>query len=292
MLTPATSFAWWDTGHMAVAAIAYQNLNPETRAWVDDLVGELAFHYPDAKTFIECSTWADDLKNQGVYAYNSWHYTNIPYNPEKLPLPENAIPEVNVVWAINQSRTVLESEKAVPLEKARFLAFLVHFVGDLHQPMHSTSMYSSAVPQGDRGGNDFPLKDPVMRNMHMLWDDGCGFFDEWDKNNRLERPLNQKGLNLANKMASDIAALFPKDYLDDSDNLDPDFWAEQSHDLAVRHVFNGSQFVNRGGTGQSIQHGDLPSLTYIENGQKVVARQVALAGYRLANMLNEIYASL
>ena len=287
-----TSFAWWDTGHMAIAAIAYQNLNSETRLWVDQLVEELEEHYPDSKTFIESSAWADDLKRQGVYAYSSWHYTNIPYNPDSLALPKNAQPTVDIVWAINQARNVLESPRAVPLEKARFLAFLIHFVGDIHQPLHSTSLYSEHTPDGNRGGNDFPLNSIEHNNMHKLWDDGCGFFDKWEENDQLVRPLSPTGLTTMVKMAKSITRKYSESSLNCLQDLDPQTWALESHSLAVKYGYFGPQFVDRGGSGRAIKPNEEPSIYYKTVGREVVEKQLAVAGYRLAEMLNEIHAGL
>ncbi|MCB0845033.1 MAG: S1/P1 nuclease [Bacteroidetes bacterium] len=292
IMFPLAGYGWWDTGHMAIAAIAYQHLNPETRVWVDELVEELDKHYPDTQTFIECSTWADDLKKQGIYAYSSWHYTNIPYNPDSLALPQNAKPEVDVIWAINQARQVLTAEDAVSLEKARFLAFLVHFVGDLHQPLHSTSMYDDDVPEGNRGGNEFSLKSFKHRNLHMLWDDGCGYFDRWEEKGKLDRPLGRKGFVALEEMVSTIMIAHPESSLENLYSLEPTFWAMESHELAVNAVFMGTQYVTRSGENQLIQPGDSPSELYMETGREIVEKQLARAGYRLAMLLNEIHGNI
>ena len=98
--------------------------------------------------------------------YSTFHYTNIPFNPNNLALPEP--PEVDVVWAINQAKSVLYSPKAKNVEKARQLAFLMHFVGDIHQPLHSTTMYTNKQPGGTLGGNLFYL-DGKWRNLHSMW---------------------------------------------------------------------------------------------------------------------------
>jgi hypothetical protein len=148
--------AWWDAGHLITAMIAYQNLDAPVRARVDALTLELQRDYPFINHFIATGPWPDDLKADGVRAYDTWHYTNIPYNRDGVALPPR--PEVDIIWAINQSMAVLRAEKAQDAEKARFLAFLVHFVSDLHQPLHSTSMFTHEQPGGNAGGTASPSK--------------------------------------------------------------------------------------------------------------------------------------
>ena len=102
------------------------------------------------------------LKGDKVYMHAPMHYTNIPYNPDMVALPAHAQPEVDVVYGIQSMIGILSSSKPIPLEKARALAFLVHFVGDIHQPLHTTSMYPNEQPGGNLGGNRFPLADKAL----------------------------------------------------------------------------------------------------------------------------------
>lgn len=290
-LTPFRAHAWWDIGHMTVATIAYQRLTPATKTWVDELIPVLGAHYKDTQSFVESACWPDDIKTHRIYAYSPMHYTNIPYNPEGLPLPANAQPEVDVIWGINTAITALESYKAIPLEKAQFLALLVHFVGDLHQPLHSTSMYSAAHPAGNRGGNDFPLADSLHSNLHKLWDDGCGYFDAWKA--RIKRhPMEADAQAALNELAAQITKAWPEDKLIAPRNLDPEHWARESHDLAVAYGYKGVQSVNARGRKTWLKAGDQPSEMYLQAGQEIVARQLATAGYRLARMLNDIHDRL
>ena len=70
--------AWWDPGHLLTAMIAYMQLDEQARARVDELTANLQRDYPYVNHFIATGPWPDDLKAEGVHAYDTWHYTNIP----------------------------------------------------------------------------------------------------------------------------------------------------------------------------------------------------------------------
>ncbi|HEX8833087.1 MAG TPA: S1/P1 nuclease, partial [Abditibacteriaceae bacterium] len=153
-----TAHAWWDGGHMVVAQIAHTRLEPKVRARVDALVGQGA--QPRNNTFVTAACWPDDLKDYNVHAYDTWHYTNLP-----LVLtggkPPKVQPNIDILWAMNQCVNAIKKRKPNPkypnreilatpdIEKARALRFLIHLVGDVHQPLHSTTLYSAAHPHGD-----------------------------------------------------------------------------------------------------------------------------------------------
>ena len=79
-LLAQSAWAWWDPGHMLTAMIAYMQLDEQARSRVDELTAVLQRDYPYVNHFIANGPWPDDLKAEGVRAYNTWHYTNIPYN--------------------------------------------------------------------------------------------------------------------------------------------------------------------------------------------------------------------
>ncbi len=278
--------AWWDPGHMLVALIAYTQLNEKARAEVDRLTRVLQRDYPQVNHFIVTGCWPDDLKETGVRSYDTWHYTNIPYNPEGLDVPPN--PEVNVVWAIEQARRVLRSEKAADVDRARHLAFLVHFVGDIHQPLHSTTMYSSEQPEGNRGGNDFRLRGK-WRNLHMLWDDGCGWTSDYNNirpYGKPKAPLSAAAIGRLQALARSLMAEYPPEALPGLEEQKPEAWALESHHLAVKHAYRGLQ-ESRDGRARSLQPGDKPADLYLERGQEIVRAQLCRAGYRLGSLLND-----
>ncbi|URW74623.1 S1/P1 nuclease [Sphingomonas donggukensis] len=167
----APASAYWEYGHETVASIAYRNVSPATRAKIDALLRQsrlLETPTCPARTIEQASVWADCVKPLGQrfsYAY-SWHYQNVdickPFDVK------SACRDGNCVSAQIERDVKLLQDKAVPVrEKVQALAFLVHFVGDLHQPLH-------AGDRGDLGGNraraDYGIYAPEKFNLHSIWD--------------------------------------------------------------------------------------------------------------------------
>ncbi len=166
--TPAQ--AYWEYGHETVARIAWLQMRPDTRAKVSVLLrqGRL-LETPDCPvaTIEQASVWADCIKTLGdrfSYAY-SWHYQNVDVcKPFDL---KAACKDGNCVSAQIERTARLVADRSVPArERLAALAFLVHFVGDLHQPMH-------AGDHGDLGGNRVAANYGVIggrTNLHSIWD--------------------------------------------------------------------------------------------------------------------------
>lgn len=283
--------AWWDAGHLITAVIAYKNLDEKTKVQVDELVKYLERDYPYTNNFVALSTWPDDLKSEGVYNYSTWHYTNIPYNPYKVVIPMQ--PEVDVLWAIEQAKDILASRKARPVEKARQLAFLIHFIGDIHQPLHSTSYFNNDLPAGNRGGNDFPISSfGRWNNLHSCWDDACGYTSDYNDINPYgepKKPLTSGDMKRLEGFAQTIMKAHPKKDIRGIDLMDQDFWALESHKLAIKYGYKGVLSVDENGRKNYIQPNSPVSEYYLEEGQKIAARRLAMGGYRLAEVLNEIF---
>jgi hypothetical protein len=163
--------AYWEYGHETVAAIAYRNVTPAVRAEIGRLLKHQALlETPTcpARTIEEASVWADCIKELGPrfsYAYN-WHYQNV--NICKDFTLKGNCPDGNCVSAqIDRATKLLKDKSVPPRERVMALAFLVHFMGDLHQPLH-------AGDRGDLGGNrarssygDFVGQ---KLNLHTIWD--------------------------------------------------------------------------------------------------------------------------
>ena len=163
--------AYWEFGHQTIAAIAWKNIKPSTRAAIDAVLkheGLLETPECPARTIGQASVWPDCIKKLGQrfnYA-SSWHYQDVNVcQPFAL---KEACKDGNCVSAQIERDVKLLKDKAVPLrERVMALAFLIHFVGDLHQPLH-------AGERGDAGGNfdkaaygDYA---PPKFNLHSVWD--------------------------------------------------------------------------------------------------------------------------
>ena len=170
-LVSAPAHAWWEYGHTTTAQIAMAKVRPETRA----RVAALLHHSRDLdtptcplRTIEQASVWADcikGLKDRFNYAF-SWHYQNVDIcKPFDLTA---ACKDGNCVSAQVTRNAKLLSDKALnPRERLMALAFLTHFVGDLHMPLH-------AGDRNDRGGNDLKAAYGVFAgsrlNIHSVWD--------------------------------------------------------------------------------------------------------------------------
>ncbi len=285
-LIPGSVSAWWGAGHMVVGTIAYKHLEPNVRTQVDSLILVLQEDYPYTNHFIAAATWPDDLKAEGVHFYDTWHYTNNHYNPDNVVLP--AMPEVDVIWAIDQSVRILKSNRSRNIEKARALAFLIHFVGDIHQPLHAGSMFSNDMPGGDIGGNRYKIIDN-HGSLHKLWDDGCGLtsdLNDIDPYGVPKEPLSQEEIKRLEKFADEITNAQPMESFADLHQMEPDLWGLESAKLARKYAYSGFNGEVEGRR-QYLNPGGEPTTVYLEAAKKVVEKQLAKAGYRLAILLNQ-----
>jgi hypothetical protein len=166
--TPAN--AWWDYGHKTIASIAWNTIRPETRAAIRELLRhERAIETPTCplKSIEDASYWPDCIKGLGArfdYAF-SWHYQNVDVcKPFDLA---SACKDGHCVSRQIGRNAKLLADPAVPArERLMALAFLAHFVGDLHMPLH-------AGDRSDRGGNDVKAAYGIAEgriNLHLLWD--------------------------------------------------------------------------------------------------------------------------
>ncbi|MGH6782592.1 MAG: S1/P1 nuclease [Sphingomonadaceae bacterium] len=168
---PSPALAWWEYGHETVAAIAYRQVAPKTRAAIDALLRQgklLETPTCPVATIEQASYWADCVKPLGQrfsYAF-SWHYQNVDVcKPFDL---KAACKDGNCVSAQIERNAKLLADKDVPVrERLMALAFLTHFVGDLHMPLH-------AGDRGDLGGNrvkaGYGAASTERMNLHLIWD--------------------------------------------------------------------------------------------------------------------------
>jgi len=260
--------AWDSTGHKVVAQIAYEHLTPHTKRKVNQLIHHFAKSYPRSNTFVNAASWADVLHFHDVSAFDHWHYIDKPFSLKKTPV-QQPNPD-NVVRIINQSEKVLLSKSSNTFEKAFFLRFLIHTVGDIHQPLHCISLFSPSFPEGDRGGQLYLLNDKKFSNLHRLWDAGVGYFSKGFHN----YPLNKKQIRY---LAHKIERKYPEKVMASlAKDLEVNHWASEGYKDAISYVYQ-------------VKQASKPSQKYIEQGQVLVQKRIALAGYRLANDLNRIF---
>lgn len=150
-----SSLDWGRMGHQVIGEIAQQHLTLKAQIEIDGLL--------DGVSLASISNFGDEIKSNPKYkAFQPWHYINLPFNIPYGRSKRN--PNGDVVVAIKKCTTKVKDTEEPKSERAFYLKLLVHFVGDLHQPMH-------VGREGDRGGNDIQLRwFGKSSNLHRLWD--------------------------------------------------------------------------------------------------------------------------
>jgi hypothetical protein len=293
LAAPASAYAWHDTGHMIVAQVAYLRLTPAAKAKVDSLLVTpqgrrpliflcAGYYTPETceKTYdpVQIAVWMDDFRGDSINdEYAPWHYIDFrpiwDGTPERTNVgaePENVL--ARIYWATNVLRKGTGSAKT----DAETLGFLYHLVGDVHQPLHAATRYSAANPNGDAGGNGFRIQmAPELRiaNLHAFWDAAAGTFG-WTSP---KRPLDQAGKDRLLAQAQEVMKEYPAESIPEWSDLDPHTWVVESNTLARQVVY------------KNITENSAPSKEYTDAAQKLVRKRLALAGYRMAGILNALF---
>lgn len=155
---PVHARAWGHAGHQAIALLAQKRLSPKAQAWVrENLQGE---------SIEAAAVWPDLISHRRTETA-PWHYINLPVAREDGPRQWQKYcgKEGCLVSAIQDDIQLLQNRSASPAQRKEALRFLIHFIGDIHQPLH-------CADDKDRGGND---KTVYVRgrgtSLHQLWDD-------------------------------------------------------------------------------------------------------------------------
>jgi hypothetical protein len=299
-----SSYSWSTPGHMAVAYVAYQNLKPDVRARVDALVAmnpkfvawkaQIPAGTSDANAkmmlFMVAATWPDQIKSDGhvsdgpdggntppagpaasqntgysdMAMHKYWHFIDEPFSVDGTKLIRPNTP--NAQTEIKLFRAALASDESDAL-KSYDLVWLLHIVGDIHQPLHATSRFSKTLPKGDNGANDVKVcnKKCVDDELHGFWDGIFGTTANQKKALSLAIAAG-KGLTAAPSAAAN--------------NLDESAWVNESFTLAKSKVYMNPPIQNGAGPFQITDQ-------YRSMAVTVASGRVALAGARLANILNK-----
>lgn len=164
LLFPAPAYAWGPLGHRLVARLAYGQLAPQARTQVAALLeGEAD------PTLAGIANWADDLRENDPdlgKRSSRWHYVNIGSHDCAYEMQRDCRNGDCVIEAIQRQSAILADRSKPRAERLQALKFVVHFVGDVHQPLHASNTR-------DRGGNDFQVNYRGQgSNLHRLWDSG------------------------------------------------------------------------------------------------------------------------
>jgi S1/P1 Nuclease len=277
--------AFSQEGHMLTGAIAYEELRLKSPKTLGILV-ELMSQHPDRGSFeialghatgedrtrrllMEMARWPDDIR-KSTYDHPTWHYASRPLIDAKSP-PPNKIGDAaagSAVEAFFLNISVARDSRAPSAERAVALCWVLHLVGDIHQPLHAADGYSATYPGGDHGGNTRYIIDPVTQkpiSLHWYWDQAA----------------NRSG-DAAPIRATELLTQYPRSAFPQLGGLADDFnvWARESYALARTTAYR-SDLV----TGADETHASALMVTYVTGSQRIAERQATLAGYRIADLL-------
>ena len=251
-VAPAPALAWGAEGHRVVALIAASRLSPAARAGVQSLLEG------DATTGLEReSTWADEIRRHRPDTA-PWHYVDIELSSHGYESARDCLGGACVVAQVQKEAAVLADRKLAQPIRAEALRFLVHFVADLHQPLH-------AADNHDRGGNDVRVVlGRKKTNLHSVWDVS------------VVGGLGDNPGDIAGKLEQQIS---PEDQLQWSMGS-VSAWASQSFEVAKSRIY--TQLPGSGATDAPIVLGP----KYPKDQSIIVKMQLERAGVRLAVLLN------
>jgi hypothetical protein len=298
--------AWGPIGHMTVGYIAYQSLAPATKArvaallkmnpdfpnWEKKIPAGTSADDHDLMIFMIATTWADDIKGESNYSddgsdggntpdgatssqnigysdllrHRYWHFVDTPFSPDNTKLPDTPTP--NVQTQIDAFRAVLSSSQGDDL-KSYDLSWLLHLVGDVHQPLHATTRVTAAEASGDSGGNDVKLMGDESSNLHSYWDALPGF-DCSSCSSKIACINRAMALGKTLKSASRSK----------TKKSGTATWVNESFGYAKSTVYTDP--IGAGTGPYTIP----PKSKYESKAETLADKQVALAGARLAQMLN------
>jgi len=257
LATPA-GWAWGREGHRLTALVAEQYLTHEAKSQIAELL--------HGETLADIASWADEYRTDHPETAK-WHFVDIPGTAATFDRDRDCpvSSDKTSVWRDCVTDRILYFEGRLgdsslsPKERAIALKFVVHFIGDIHQPFHAI---------GDaRGGNDIPVRflgsqqcGTRLCNLHGVWDDS--FIEE--------HGLSEK------KYTALLLQQIKDNHWERLSGGDPVAWANVSHHYAV---------LAEAPSGAMLMH------DYVDEESKVVDSQLALGGLRLATVLNRIFAA-
>jgi hypothetical protein len=281
LISPFCAFGWWETGHQTIARIAAAHLSPVAHTKVAQLLNVPDSPEAVSDALAKASSWADETKNDTKTG--EWHYIDLTLEDHKSDIglrckDDNCAPARIALFSAQLANRGSDPKWS----QINALRFLVHFVGDIHQPLH-------AISDADLGGNCEHLEPPVETapNLHALWDGGIiKAMDVDDK--ALAASLEQEIRAFDNSRQTEIAKGNQND------------WTWESHELAMQDIYYKLHIpveppifpANCGEAPAAITdfHPQIDAL-YVDSMKPVVREQLMRGGLRLAKMLNHALGS-
>ena len=298
MFAQSQAFGWSGPGHAAVAAMAYRDLasdptlrkklvdvlkkHPSFKGWRKEFNSKKSGFPAELDLgmflFIRAATWPDAIRRTGIPAlkpfdHPNWHFVDYALKPPSFPESSSPTPQDDVLFGINESLNTLADNNADPVLRAAMLSWLIHLVGDIHQPLHCATLVTTQfpAPTGDRGGNSFIIfqssTNHAKTKLHSFWDGRLGSELVPDPVQALQNAKMLKSLHSRSSLSEMSAA----------DNTEQ--WSFESRTEATQDVY---KFKNK----MLKQNAVLPS-GYVTNSHTVARRRLALAGYRLSDEMKK-----
>jgi hypothetical protein len=259
-LIPTPALAWGKTGHRVVAAIADTQLSGLARANVEQILGP-------GETLDEAANWPDEMRSApGEF----WQKTATPWHYVTLNgiIYDHAPPEGDALEALGRFTKTLQDPNASRADKQLALRFIVHIVGDLHQPLHVGKCC-------DRGGNEVKVSwFGKTTNLHAVWD---------------SQLVDEEQLSFTELAAKLERHISPQDVVKWWD-VNPRDWISESAEIRDTLYPPPAKSVK----GKKVRKGQAPlpdlSYSYVYKFTPVMERRLSQGGVRLAAYLNAIFA--
>ena len=296
----SSALAWDDTGHKLTAYIAWEQMSPQAREKVIKLLlsapedSDLSvFYLQDSRSdevkkrelFMIASTWADIVRDRKFkvryekYHQGNWHYADTFWreaNGKVEIIDESEESTGKAVERLFAFDKLLREKDASDADKAIAIAWILHLGGDIHQPLHTSARVTELEPKGDQGGNLFLLspkdaKGENRLNLHWYWDSIIG--------RNIPRKNDACDSDYLPAIAKKITKKYPFAKMQSRLELGQfDKWQQESFRLASTEVFP-----------PTLKRYEVPSESYKKRAFAISQERIALAGYRLGQMLNQIF---
>ena len=249
--TPTISFAWGANGHKAVAQIALAYMSDVAKQEALNLLGT-------EQEFVDAAIWADQVRFSRP-ATAPWHFIDIPYSTGILDPATLCRNDDCVIARIKSFSRILADRQLARPVRVEALKWVIHFVGDLHQPLH-------CADDDDRGGNEVWVRILGKTNkLHSWWDTGL---------------VDELGANVSDIADGVIRDINPQDVQTWSGGT-PEQWAGESFKIAHDFIYARSRGRNTRSTAIILL------ASYTDDATPLISRQLGKAGVRLAWTLNQ-----
>ena len=256
-LAPAPALAWGKTGHRVVAAIADTELSGLARAHIEQILGR-------GQSLADVANWPDEMRSApGEFWQKTatpWHYVTL----EGI-VYDHAPPEGDALEALERFTKMLQDPATSLADRQLALRFIVHLVGDLHQPLHVGKCC-------DHGGNDVKVTwfgKPT--NLHAVWD---------------SQLVDEEQLSFS-ELADKLERHMSSDDMIKWSDISPRDWIAESAE--VRDSLYPSSVPSSGANNEAVAIPNL-SYAYVYRFTPLMEQRLSEAGVRLAAYLNAIFA--